>query len=525
MVCSRPAPGVLQQDARATHAESLLSDRVRVRNTNSMNRICCTCVILAVTVGVASSHPLPNLRFDRTLHVRLDDTGVTVKYTLEINDWTMVLDGKDLLTPTDTRNLSGSMGYAEKYAAKKAPILADQLRATLDGQPVEFRVVSVHPDRIRDHLEFRFEFRANWKLPPGQHHFQFDDQTFEARSGAVTLTLDNVGKALELADEVEPEDLRGKSSIELTPEDARRLRLASATLIVPAVPGTEPAPAQTTTATPPTASGESGEPHTHAITVTQDLSERGLAALFDTGYGQGMLLLLALAFGAAHAFTPGHGKTLVAAYLVGERGTVRHALVLGLTTTIAHTGSVILVALILQQVYGERVPAMTEAILKIVGGLLIFAVGLWLFLQRARGRADHVHLFAGHHHHHDHHGNGTHTHHSESAPQRAFGWMRVILLGIGGGIVPCWDAVLLLLFAISAGRLGAAIPLLLAFSIGLAAVLVVLGIIVVYAHRLGGNRFGESRWFQRLPIISAVLMLGIGLWFARAGVQSLFATI
>ncbi|MCZ2343281.1 MAG: hypothetical protein LC104_16030 [Bacteroidales bacterium] len=490
-----------------------------------MNRIYLILMALAFSASAAVGHPLPNLRFDRTLHVRLNDDAVTVKYTLEINDWTMVLDGKDLLTPADTQNLNGSMGYAEKYAVKKAAILAEQLQATYDGKPLEFQVASVHPDRIRDHLEFRFEFRAGWKLTPGSHKFQFDDQSFDGRSGAVTLTLANTGKGFTLADEVEPEDLRGRSTLELTPEEAQRIRVVSATVVVPRNAVAGDATVSSPIPVPDDGPSQPTEPHEHTITVTQDLSERGLAALFDTGYGQGMLLLLALAFGAAHAFTPGHGKTLVAAYLVGERGTVRHALVLGLTTTLAHTGSVIVVALILQQVYGEQVPAITEAILKIVGGLLIFAVGLWLFLQRARGRADHVHLFADHHHGHSHGHHHDHSHDHHHAPARSFGWARVILLGLGGGIVPCWDAVLLLLLSISAGRLGAAIPLLLAFSIGLALVLVMLGIAVVYAHRFGGSRFGESRWFQRLPMVSAILMLGMGLWFARAGVQSLFTTL
>ena len=325
--------------------------------------------------------------------------------------------------------------------------------------------------------------------------------------------------------------MRGRSPLELTPADARRLRLASAVVVIDP-PTVDPGPPTTTPSPEPLPSPP--EPVVTKPSVIDDLSERGVAALFDTGYGLGVLLGLAMIFGAAHAFTPGHGKTLVAAYLVGERGTVRHALVLGLVTTISHTGSVILVAIILRTVYGERVPALTEAVLKLLGGLLIFAVGVWLFLQRVRGRADHVHLFAGHDHHHgdghDHHHGHSHDHghhhhhdHSAVAERRPFGWTRVIMLGLAGGLIPCWDAVLLLLVSISAGRLGSAIPLLIAFSLGLAAVLVALGIAVVYAHRFGGSRFGESRWFQRLPIVSAVLLLGIGLWFARDGAQTLFA--
>jgi ABC-type nickel/cobalt efflux system permease component RcnA len=103
------------------------------------------------------------------------------------------------------------------------------------------------------------------------------------------------------------------------------------------------------------------------------------------------------------------------------------------------------------------------------------------------------------------------------------GWLRVVLLGLGGGIIPCWDAVLLFLVALTRGRVGLAIPLLLAFSAGLAAVLIGLGIGVVYANRAGGRRFGERAWFQFLPVFSAALLVALGVWFVRDGWQFLVA--
>lgn len=102
-------------------------------------------------------------------------------------------------------------------------------------------------------------------------------------------------------------------------------------------------------------------------------------------------------------------------------------------------------------------------------------------------------------------------------------WMRVILLGLGGGIIPCWDAVMLLLVAIAAGKLALAVPLLVAFSLGLATVLVALGIAVVLATRYGANRFGETRWFRLLPVLSAGLLVVMGLWLCRDGMQRLIA--
>ena len=100
------------------------------------------------------------------------------------------------------------------------------------------------------------------------------------------------------------------------------------------------------------------------------------------------------------------------------------------------------------------------------------------------------------------------------------GWWGLVVLGVSGGIVPCWDAVLLLIFAASVGRLGFAIPLLIAFSLGLACVLVLLGVAVVFAHRAGFARFGESRWFRALPVVSAVVLVGIGGWLCRGAIAS-----
>ena len=476
----------------------------------------------------AGAHPLPNLRYDRTVHVRLSASGVTVRYAVEMNDWTMVIDGKNLVIAEDMRGVTGQFAYAGKYAEKKAPHLADGLRASLDGADLPFRVEK--PPQIepqRDHLRLTFQFRADWSPDAGRSHsFRFEDQNFEDRAGAVTLTLDKSGSGIDLTELDEPTDLRGKSRLDLSPEDERRSRRASAAFAVERPLAEVPAPSPVTPveqeppAPPP-------EP-----TVLESVRDRGLHALFDTNLGLGLMLLLAALFGAAHAFTPGHGKTMVAAYLVGERGTIKHASVLGLVATLAHTGSVILLAVVIYYAYGNKPPATAQGWLTLVGGLLIAGVGLWLFLQRARGRADHVHLFSDHDHHHHHghdHGHShthDHDHHHHGPPPEAktsFGWARVVLLGLGGGIIPCWDAVLLFLVALTRGKVGLAIPLLIAFSAGLAAVLIGLGIAVVLANRAGGRRFGESRWFRALPVASAVVLMGLGVWFARDGFQTLAA--
>src|SRR5262249_33262971 len=122
------------------------------------------------------------------------------------------------------------------------------------------------------------------------------------------------------------------------------------------------------------------------------------------------LLCLAACFGAVHALTPGHGKTLVAAYLVGERGTTWHALFLGLVTTLTHTGAVLIIAAVLPLFLPDAVPARVQFVLSLGGGLIVAGMGAWLLFRRLAGRADHFHL-RGHGHPHHHHHGVTHSHH------------------------------------------------------------------------------------------------------------------
>jgi ABC-type nickel/cobalt efflux system permease component RcnA len=222
-----------------------------------------------------------------------------------------------------------------------------------------------------------------------------------------------------------------------------------------------------------------------------------------------MLLLLAAGFGALHALTPGHGKTMVAAYLVGERGTSWHAVVLGLVTTLTHTSIVLVVAVLLYFVPTLAGPVM--AVLPLVVGLLIVGLGLWLLMCRLSGKADHVHLGGGHHH---------------GPPRSTAGekpsWAQLILLGIVGGAVPCVDAVFLLAFAIGTGRLWLGLPLTLAFSAGLASVLVAIGLALVHSRNFAVRRWGDGRRLKRivqaLGVVGAVLILGMGLWLCYSSI-------
>lgn len=533
-----------------------------------MIRTTAALLLLLGFASAAAAHPLPNTRYDRIVAVRLGPETITVRYTLEVTLFTISLDAAKLLTPEEIAGLGRSTRDLEAaYARKIAPEIARDLRATVDGRPLSFRVAKIDTES-GEHPKFVFVLTADW--PPGgkTRKFEFIDDSFDGRPGILNLTLDraDLRSGVSLEDPIEPDPVwRTKPAIDLTPEEAAGLRKASAIVTLPHDIG---APKPTQAAEPTVTVTESGE----RPSLAADLWHRGLPALFDSNAGIGALLLAALLFGAAHAFTPGHGKTLVAAYLVGERGTVWHAVILAIATTVAHTGSVLVVAVVLWSAYGNDVPGATQGVLNFLGGLLVAAVGAWLLMRRLTGRADHFHLFAGHHHHHHpgdreqetgdrsqepgvrdqgsgvrsaphqphppspshhhdhdhshghhhHHGDGHHHHHGpppESAKTTA-GWVRLLLMGLGGGLIPCWDAVLLLLAATAMNRVGFAIPLLVAFSAGLGAVLVLLGVSVVYAHRAGATRFQESRLFRMLPTVSAALLLALGLWLCQEGLKA-----
>src|SRR5207237_7541372 len=124
--------------------------------------------------------------------------------------------------------------------------------------------------------------------------------------------------------------------------------------------------------------------------------------------------------------------------------------------------------------------------------------------------ADHVHFGGGHHHHH-HHGHSHHHHHDldhdhDQVHSVPGGWRGLVALGVGGGIVPCPSAVMLLVAAVVANKMQRAVPLLLAFSAGLASVLVLIGILVVRTKALTGKRWERSPLYRALPVVSAALV-------------------
>jgi ABC-type nickel/cobalt efflux system permease component RcnA len=232
----------------------------------------------------------------------------------------------------------------------------------------------------------------------------------------------------------------------------------------------------------------------------------------------GLAVLLALALGAAHAALPGHGKTVMAAYLAGRRGRPRDAVAVGATVTLTHTGGVLVLGMLLTTVAGLA----GEAVLGWLGvasGALVVVLGVAMFLGARRRHHHHHH----HHHHHDHHHDHDHDH---GRPSR----LSILGIGIAGGLVPSPSALVVLLGAIGLGRTAFGVLLVIAYGTGMAATLTAAGLLLIrlrdrWAAR---RRRTNPRWpalGKRLsaaaPTATAGMVLLVGLGLASRAVFTL----
>jgi nickel/cobalt exporter len=241
-----------------------------------------------------------------------------------------------------------------------------------------------------------------------------------------------------------------------------------------------------------------------------------------------------------HAKSPGHGKTMVAAYLVGSRGTMKQAAFLGGMVTLTHTISVFILGLVTLAFAKYLAPEKLVTWLGVASGISIVLIGATLFYKRLRGLKKvkaHVH----HHHHHDHshaeahahaHAHGiphTHDHHHHDhphdhdhdhgphghshVPEGEVSLKSLIALGASGGLVPCPSALVLLLISISLGHVGLGLLLLVSFSLGLAGVLMAIGMLVIYAKQWLPDPVKTSQHpaFRLIPVLSAFVIVCIGL--------------
>ncbi|HMI21494.1 MAG TPA: sulfite exporter TauE/SafE family protein [Gaiellaceae bacterium] len=229
------------------------------------------------------------------------------------------------------------------------------------------------------------------------------------------------------------------------------------------------------------------------------VADAGFSSLIGRDHLSALVILASLAaaffWGMAHALSPGHGKTIVAAYLVGQRGTPWHAAALGAIVTATHTIGVFALGLVTLALSAFIVPEQLYPWLNLVSGVLVVAIGATVFRSRFRHRG-HTHDHGHHHHHHEH-----------EAPTRR----SLVAVGITGGLLPCPSALVVLLAAISLHRVAFGMLLIVAFSAGLALSITGIGLVAVYAKQIFKRASFEGRLVRLLPAASALVILAAGL--------------
>jgi nickel/cobalt transporter (NicO) family protein len=231
-----------------------------------------------------------------------------------------------------------------------------------------------------------------------------------------------------------------------------------------------------------------------ALEAPDRVADSGFTRLIAQGRLSWLVILASLAaalfWGAAHALSPGHGKTIVTAYLIGKRGTARDAAALGAIVTVTHTLGVFALGLVTLGLSQWIVPDTLYPWINLTAGVLVVSIGLTVLRARFR----HVH------HHHDHH------HHREGDLSRK----SLIAVGVSGGILPCPSALVVLLAAISLHRLAFGLVLIVAFSMGLALSITGLGLAAVLAKRRFAGRSFDGLLVRALPAVSAAVIVTAG---------------
>jgi nickel/cobalt transporter (NicO) family protein len=406
---------------------------------------------LALPVA-AQAHPLGNFTVNRFSRIEVAGPRIYVRYVLDLAE-----------IPTFQAGKVDANAYARRIA-RGAHLTVDGHRAAL--VPVERSLV--HPRGAGGLRTTRFEVILAGPLLGRASDVAYRDTNYADRIGWKEIVVgDGPSRSHELR--AYPRDLLS-SPLDVTAVHTR--------LVPGTVPGTRPHVTRGAAAQAPDRIADSG----FASLVNRE--ELGLWVILAS-------LGAALFWGMAHALSPGHGKTIVTAYLIGQRGTARHATLLGLIVTATHTVGVFALGLVTLLLSRFIVPDELYPWLNLVAGVLVVAIGISVLRARWRHRRHHAH----HHHHHDH-----------DLSRRS-----LVAVGVSGGLLPCPSALVVLLAAISLHRVAFGMLLVVAFSLGLALTITGIGLVAVLGRRLFRRLSFEGRLVSLLPAASAVAILAAGI--------------
>jgi ABC-type nickel/cobalt efflux system permease component RcnA len=447
----------------------------------------------ALAVAVASlvaspawAHDIPNQRIDRSIQVEVAPQRLDIDYEVSLTELTLVQDLRALLGSLPKAD---SDGLLDLYARVTGPLNAKGFLVTLDGRPADlafrgFRVV------VEEHPRFTFHF----DLPmPDRGSITIHDTNFATSEGTSRLAVRSRRVVIE-SDSPLPADVAAiaiRPVWQLTDDEERQTKQARFRFGQP-VAGQDIASdrARNTGERGSAASGqrvEFVEPGRRDFPALPRLSRM----LDATGNLPWLVLCaLAVALGAVHALQPGHGKTLVTAVALGPEARFYQPAILGVAATIAHTGSVLVIASVLWWTGTSEVVRLHLALTR-AAGFAIAAAGFWRLGRHLAGYRVHDDLHTG------------------SVRLSNFG---LVGLGLAGGLVPCWDAVALIVLAAAVGRLAAGVGLVLAFGAGMGLVLVTLGAMACQARAVTLGLAPTTGWQTKLGIASASILAVIGLF-------------
>jgi ABC-type nickel/cobalt efflux system permease component RcnA len=519
------------------------------------------CSVAFTSTAPVEAHPLGNFSISHYTRLELHQDAIELQYVVDMAEIPTFQEIQQTGLVTDVAHPT-----VTPFLARKAETLKDGLTLIVQGRRVPLDTMAkkiIFPPGAGGLPTLKLAARYRGKLAESgaMLTIEYRDGNFAGRAGwkeiiaitkagleLVESSVPTQDRSRELSDY--PTDLLDSppQTIDASLVVRRRDLTKTATLMAPRPTARasdhDSAPPQTSlpVSKDNAAITSSDRDVVATLTPNRQGNSRGtfteLIATRELGIGIVLFALIAAAgLGAFHALEPGHGKTLVAAYLVGSRGTAWHALVLGLVVTAAHTAGVYLLGAV--TLYASRyvVPERLYPWLGVGSGLVIAGLGFILFLRRYAGDPsshghghDHLH---GHAHDHAGHAHGVdddvldqpHTHHDrhhhDHSPGGDVSLRALFALGITGGIVPCPAALVVLLSAISLNRVAFGLMLIVAFSLGLAAVLITIGLLIVSARRLMTRSHGNgplvTRW---LPLASSAMMTVLGAAIVVQGLRA-----
>ena len=482
--------------------------------------------IVLVTAASASAHPLGNFTINLYSGVRVAPGEVRVDYVVDMAE----IPTFQAMPSIDT-NGDGVASPAERsaWATAEAPTLLANVELSIDGDPIPLSVRSatmVFRDGQGGLPILRFEglFAG---AAPWQGSISYRDSNFPGHIGWREITA------------------IGEDGAAVAGASVPRQSVSDALLSYPQDLLSSPLHVTSMTASfgPGISGGPVGDRATSAGAAGRPLVEGGPFAGLVVNHGLGLVVLgffLAIAFGAWHALLPGHGKTLMAAYMVGSGARVRQAVAVGSAVAIMHTASVLALGLMVLTLQATFRPEQLYPWLGLASGLVALALGASLLVARLSawaalrtngrshepadvhdtGAPGHTHDTDASSHAHLHEDDHPHSHRHraaalpDGAPLSAKG---LLALALAGGILPAPSALLVMLAAIDTHRAAYGLALVLAFSLGLASALIVVGVGALRAREAMARRI-SSFWGRLVPVLSAGAIVGVGAFLTVRGV-------